>query len=79
MLSAKYFEVKDRLGKIPSIVDFYTQGEVDPLLLIQYAGNYYHFLKMIDKEYSGEMTDREEIRRYSEVSQKRRYCKEYNV
>ena len=60
MLSAKYFEVKDRLGKIPSIVDFYTQGEVDPLLLIQYAGNYYHFLKMIDKEYSGEMTDREE-------------------
>jgi hypothetical protein len=28
--------------------------------LIQYAGNYYHFLKMIDKEYSGEMTDREE-------------------
>ena len=48
-------------------------------ILIQYAGNYYHFLKMIDKEYSGEMTDREEIRRYSEVSQKRRYCKEYNV
>ena len=52
---------------------------------------------MIDKEYSGEMTDREEaclefvsqnlandivelgIRRYSEVSQKRGYCKEYNV
>jgi hypothetical protein len=48
-------------------------------ILIQYAGNYYHFLKMIDKEYSGEMTDREEIRRYSEVSQKRGYCKEYNV
>jgi len=28
---------EDRLGKIPSIVDFYTQGEVDPLLLIQHA------------------------------------------
>lgn len=30
MLIEKYTLLKERLGKVPSIVDFYVQGEVDP-------------------------------------------------
>lgn len=55
-------------------------GEGDPLLLIQYAGNYYNFLKMIDKEYSGEMTDREEacLEFVSQNPANERYSRTYN-
>lgn len=45
MLIEKYTLLKERLGKVPSIVDFYVQGEVDPLLFIQYAGSYPKFCK----------------------------------
>ena len=50
MLIEKYTLLKERLGKVPSIVDFYVQGEVDPLLFIQYAGSYPKFLQMAEKK-----------------------------
>lgn len=45
MLIEKYTLLKERLGKVPSIVDFYVQGEVDPLLFIQYAVPIRNFCK----------------------------------
>ena len=52
LLTEKYLVLKNKLGKIPSLIDFYTYGEIDPLLFIDYAGSYYHFLHMVEKEYA---------------------------
>lgn len=59
MLVEKYNLLKDRLGKIPSIMDFYEYGEIDPLLFINYSGTYHAFLQMADKDYQVQLTEKE--------------------
>lgn len=54
-LSEKYFTLKDRLGRIPTMVEFYRHGEIDPLKFIDYSGSYYQFLKSVDKDYKEEL------------------------
>lgn len=51
MLSEKYYQMKYKLGRIPSVLDFYEHGEVDPMLFIKYSGSYYEFVKSVDKDY----------------------------
>ena len=52
MLKEKYELLKDRLGRIPSIIDFYNYGEIDPMLFIEYTKESYHsFLKRIEPYY----------------------------
>ncbi|MEI8199114.1 MAG: DEAD/DEAH box helicase [Eubacteriales bacterium] len=60
MLRDKYTLLKDKLGHIPSIIDFYDYSEIDPLLFISYAGTYHHFLKMIEPEYKISLSEQEE-------------------
>lgn len=60
MLTEKYLLLKKRLGKIPSILECYTYGEIDPMLLIHYSGSYYHFLKSVDKEYTVTLSQRKQ-------------------
>jgi superfamily II DNA or RNA helicase/HKD family nuclease len=60
MLTDKYYQVKYKLGHIPTILDFYKLGEVDPMLFIQYAKTYDNFLKIADKEYTIRFTEKEE-------------------
>lgn len=52
LLTEKYQILKNKLGKIPSVLDFYEYGEIDPMLFIDYAGSYHQFLQLVDKEYS---------------------------
>lgn len=52
MLSEKYYQMKYKLGRIPSVLDFYEHGEVDPMLFIKYSGSYYEFVKSVDKDYA---------------------------
>lgn len=59
LLTEKYMVLKNKLGKIPGILEFYEYGEIDPLLFIQYAGSYHSFLQLIDKEYQDELSDKE--------------------
>lgn len=59
MLIEKYHLLKDKLGKIPSILDFYEYGEIDPLLFLDYAGTYHSFLLMADKDYQVQLTENE--------------------
>lgn len=61
MLIEKYNLLKDRLGKIPSIIDFYEYGEIDPLLFISYSGTYHSFLQMADKDYQVQLTENENV------------------
>ncbi len=52
MLKEKYGVLRDRLGRIPTIIDFYEQGEIDPMLFIEYTKESYHsFLKKVDPYY----------------------------
>ncbi|WP_405376032.1 DUF3427 domain-containing protein [Pseudobutyrivibrio sp.] len=52
MLKEKYGILKDRLGRIPSIIDFYNYGEIDPMLFIEYTKESYHaFLKRVEPYY----------------------------
>jgi len=60
MLRDKYTLLKDKLGHIPSILDFYNYSEIDPLLFIKKAGTYHHFLKMIEPEYKISLSEKEE-------------------
>ena len=59
LLSEKYFSLKNRLGRIPSILDFYDYSEIDPLLFVEYSGTYYKFVKSIDTSYDINISDGE--------------------
>ena len=60
MLTDKYNQVKYKLGRIPTILDFYKLGEIDPMLFIKYARTYDSFLRIVDKDYNIIFTDKEE-------------------
>ncbi len=59
LLKEKYFQLKDKLGRIPSILDFYEYGEIDPILFIAYAGTYDSFVRKYDSEYQINFTEEE--------------------
>lgn len=60
MLTEKYNILKDRLGCIPTILDFYENGEIDPMLFVEYSGSYDKFVRLVDKEYKIKFSDKEE-------------------
>lgn len=60
MLCEKYHILKSRLGRVPTILDFYEYGEIDPMLFIDYAGTYDSFVRLIDKDYNVHFSEREE-------------------
>lgn len=60
LLTEKYMKLKQRLGRVPSVLDFYKYGEVDPQLLINYAKTYDNFVRMVDKDYTVCFTSEEE-------------------
>lgn len=59
-LTEKYTLLKERLGKIPSILDFYKYGEIDPMLFVEYAKSYDQFVRTVDKGYKITFSDIEE-------------------
>ena len=60
MLTEKYMNLKDRLGRIPTIMDFYENGEIDPMLFVDYSKTYDKFVRLVDKEYKVVFSDEEE-------------------
>lgn len=60
LLKDKYQLLKNKLGHVPSILDFYEYGEVDPMLFINYAKTYDKFVKMVDPGYQITFTTEEE-------------------
>lgn len=59
LLVEKYLNLKNKLGKIPTILDFYIYGDIDPLLLLNYSKTYHEFLQIIDKEYEINFSERQ--------------------
>lgn len=49
-LKESYTELKNRLGRIPTLHDFIKQNSLDPEVIISYSDNYYHFLLKMKEE-----------------------------
>ena len=57
-----YISLKSRLGRIPYLMDFYSNGEIDPLVIIREYKSYYTFLQKMEKEnYQSRLSDKEEL------------------
>lgn len=61
MLTEKYNAVKERLGRIPTIMDFYINGEIDPMLFVEHSKTYDQFVRKVDKDYTISFSKDEEL------------------
>lgn len=60
IIKKAYHDLKHRLGKVPLLIDFYENGEIDPLVILEQYKTYPYFLKQVDaKVYSGELSEQE--------------------
>ena len=71
LIRSEYAALKNMLGRIPSLMDFYENGAIDPQLIFGHGslGSYHMFLKKYDKEYRVRFSEvQEQMLRF--VSQK---------
>lgn len=55
-----YTSLKNRLGRVPYLMDFYENGEIDPLVIIREYKTYQAFLESAEKElYAGSINEQE--------------------
>lgn len=61
LFKEKYNNLKFKLGRIPMLLDFYENGEMDPLLILNHTAMdcYYSFLKKADKDYDEYLSEEE--------------------
>ncbi len=59
ILKDKYNNLKNKIGKIPTLVEFYRLGDIDPILILENKTlkNYYNFLKKYEKEFALEFNE----------------------
>lgn len=51
LLKEEYLNLKNKIGRIPTLIDFYENGAIDPLLILDYSKSYYNFLKRVENDY----------------------------
>ncbi|EPY2272100.1 DUF3427 domain-containing protein [Clostridium sporogenes] len=62
LIKESYFNLKQKIGRIPSLGDFDKFDSIDPLRIFgTKLGSYYNFLKKYDKEYDVELNDLEAL------------------
>lgn len=60
IIRSSYKNLKNRLGRVPYLMDFYDNGEVDPLVIIREYKTYQALLEAEEKElYIGRIADKE--------------------
>lgn len=60
-IKESYISLKNRLGKIPRLIDFYENEEIDPLIIIREYKTYYAMLKSLEKDQRIEEVSDEEF------------------
>ena len=61
-IRSSYQNLKNRLGRVPYLMDFYENGEVDPLVIIREYKTYQAFLESEEKElYIGRLSEKEQL------------------
>lgn len=48
IIRESYISLKNRIGRIPLLSDFYEQGEIDPLVIIKEYKTYWQFLEAVE-------------------------------
>ena len=62
IIRSSYKNLKNRLGRVPYLMDFYENGEVDPLVIIREYKTYQAFLESEEKElYIGRLSEKEQL------------------
>lgn len=62
IIKESYISLKNRLGRIPRLFDFYENNEVDPLVIIKEYKSYYAFIENVEKgNYSCGLSDSEKL------------------
>ena len=62
IIRENYMMLKNRLGRIPYLLDFYENGEIDPLVLIREYKTYQDFLCIVEPQiYKGVISEQEKI------------------
>jgi len=62
IIKNSYVSLKSRLGRVPYLLDFYENGEIDPLVIIKEYKTYYTFLEAMEKgTYVCSFTDQEKL------------------
>lgn len=51
IIRENYKNLKYKLGRIPNLIDFYENSEVDPLLILSNYKTYFLFLKVVEPSY----------------------------
>ena len=60
IIKSSYKNLKNRLGRVPYLIDFYENGEVDPLVIVREYKTYQAFLESEEKElYIGKISEQE--------------------
>lgn len=60
IIKDSYISLKNRLGRVPYLMDFYENGEIDPLVIIKEYKTYYAFLGAMEKaEYKNALSEQE--------------------
>lgn len=60
IIKSSYKNLKNRLGRVPYLLDFYDNGEIDPLVIIREYKTYQTFLESEEKElYLGKISEQE--------------------
>ena len=63
LIKESYNNLKQKIGKIPSLIDFDTYNSIDPVRIFENKslGSYYKFLKKYEKEYTVELNPLKEL------------------
>lgn len=62
IIKNSYVALKNRIGRIPYLLNFYENGEVDPLVIVKEYKTYYAFLEAMEKgTYACSLTDQEKL------------------
>ena len=62
IIKDSYISLKNRLGRVPYLMDFYENGEIDPLVIIREFKTYQDFLVSVEKEcYREKISDQEKL------------------
>ena len=62
IIKDSYISLKNRLGRVPYLMDFYENGEIDPLVIIREYKTYQDFLVSVENEcYREKITDQEKL------------------
>ena len=60
LIKESYKNLKYKIGKIPSLMDFETYAEIDPVRIFESVGSYHEFLKKYEDSYNIEFTEIQE-------------------